>query len=147
MDELKKQAEELGIKVDGRWSAERLQAEIDEVLAKEPEHDAETPEAVAEPEARTEPVEPEPEPELDAEAKAAGDAEIQADIQARFDASQAEGSVTVINLQENTMMALGLEGLHSEATLTAAQMALPRFAAKVQRAIDLGLIMVKDKAE
>jgi hypothetical protein len=29
MDDLKKQAEELGIKVDGRWSEDRLREEID----------------------------------------------------------------------------------------------------------------------
>lgn len=32
MDDLKKQAEELGIKVDGRWSEDRLRQEIDKVL-------------------------------------------------------------------------------------------------------------------
>jgi hypothetical protein len=32
-EDLKKQAEELGIKVDGRWSDERLQQEIDNSLA------------------------------------------------------------------------------------------------------------------
>lgn len=31
-EDLKKQAEELGIKVDGRWSDERLQEEIDKAL-------------------------------------------------------------------------------------------------------------------
>lgn len=36
-EELKKQAEELGIKIDGRWSDERIQQEIDKVLAGEPE--------------------------------------------------------------------------------------------------------------
>lgn len=35
-DSLKYQAETLGIKVDGRWSDERLQKEIDEALAKAP---------------------------------------------------------------------------------------------------------------
>jgi hypothetical protein len=33
MTDLEKQAEELGIKVDGRWSEERLQQEIDKALA------------------------------------------------------------------------------------------------------------------
>lgn len=33
MSDLKKQAEELGIKVDGRWNDERLQQEIDRALA------------------------------------------------------------------------------------------------------------------
>ncbi len=32
MSDLKSQAEELGIKVDGRWSDERIQAEIDKAL-------------------------------------------------------------------------------------------------------------------
>lgn len=93
------------------------------------------------------------EPEVDL---TAANAEIQAEIEARApadgreldgyqeaDVAPVEGSVTVINLKENTMLALGLGGLHSESTLTAAQLADPRFAAKVQRAIDLGLIKVK----
>jgi hypothetical protein len=75
----------------------------------------------------------------------AANAEILAGIEARAPADK--GSITIMNLQENTMMALGLQGLHSEATLTAAQLAVPRFAAKVQRAKDLGLIMVKTEAE
>lgn len=33
MNDLEKQAKELGIKVDGRWSEERLQEEIDKALA------------------------------------------------------------------------------------------------------------------
>ncbi len=33
MSDLKKQAEELGMKVDGRWSDERIQQEIDKVQA------------------------------------------------------------------------------------------------------------------
>ena len=35
MSDLKAEAEELGIKVDGRWSDDRLQQEIDKVLAGE----------------------------------------------------------------------------------------------------------------
>jgi hypothetical protein len=42
MTDLEKQAEELGIKVDGRWSEERLQQEIDKALAA-PKVKAETP--------------------------------------------------------------------------------------------------------
>lgn len=33
MDDLKKQAEELGIKVDGRWSEAKLREEIDKALS------------------------------------------------------------------------------------------------------------------
>lgn len=36
MSDLKTQAEELGIKVDGRWSDERIQQEIDAKLAENP---------------------------------------------------------------------------------------------------------------
>jgi hypothetical protein len=36
-DNLKYQAETLGIKIDGRWSDERLQQEIDKALEKAPE--------------------------------------------------------------------------------------------------------------
>lgn len=35
-EELKKQAEELGIKIDGRWNEERLQQEIDKALVGDP---------------------------------------------------------------------------------------------------------------
>jgi hypothetical protein len=77
----------------------------------------------------------------DAESLAAANAEIQAEIEAR--APVDEGSVVIVNLQVNPMKVLGLAGLHSEATLTALQMADPRFAAKVERAKSLGLIMVK----
>lgn len=155
MDELKKQAEELGIKVDGRWSAERLQAEIDEAL------NAPSPVVVDEPAAEVvaivEALPEAVEPEVDL---TEANAEIQAEIEARAEANDGvdpdlgddappaeEGSMTIINLKENSMLVLGLQGLHSESTLHAAQLAEPRFAAKVQRAIDLGLIMVKNKAE
>lgn len=81
--------------------------------------------------------------EPSAEELAKGNEEIQADIQARFDAKQEEGSVVIMNLKENPMKILGLAGLHSEAVITAAQMADPRFAAKIERARLLGLIVVK----
>lgn len=41
MDELKKQAEELGIKIDGRWSEDRLREEIDQKLSTQPEQEQE----------------------------------------------------------------------------------------------------------
>ena len=80
--------------------------------------------------------------EPSAEDLAKGNEEIQADIQARFDAKVEEGSVVIVNLQANPMSALGLTG-YGEATLTALQLADPRFAAKVERAKSLGLIKVK----
>lgn len=47
MSDLKAQAEELGIKVDGRWSDERIQQEIDNALAE--------PKKAAEPTGKTQP--------------------------------------------------------------------------------------------
>lgn len=47
MSDLKAQAEELGIKVDGRWSDERIQQEIDNALAE--------PKKAAEPKGKTQP--------------------------------------------------------------------------------------------
>lgn len=35
MDDLKKQAEELGLSIDGRWSDKRIQEEIDKALSTE----------------------------------------------------------------------------------------------------------------
>ena len=140
MDELKKQAAELGIKVDGRWSEERLQAEIDEKLAADPEPEVVEPvveapavlenpvvdpEPVVEPEAQADPVEPEPEPEPQVDA----------------DADEVE-FVIIQNLQANPMKSLGLAS-YGEARLTELQMADARFAAKVKRAVELGLIKVK----
>lgn len=43
MDDLKKQADELGIAIDGRWSERRIQEEIDKVLASGPEKEKEDP--------------------------------------------------------------------------------------------------------
>jgi len=83
------------------------------------------------------PVDNEPEVDL-----TAANAEIKDEIQARFDASQDDGSVVIINLQANPMKVLGLTS-YGEATLTAAQLADPRFYAKVERAKTLGLIKVK----
>lgn len=124
MDELKKQAEELGIKVDGRWSAERLQAEIDEKLAADPEPVPqpdvdpipETP--VDEPEAPSDPVEPEPEPEPEVEV--------------------AE-SITITSLIENPMRAFGLTGKGSSATIRLDQLD-KALSAKIRRAVELGFI-------
>lgn len=55
---------------------------------------------------------------------------------------QAEGSVTLKNLQANPMKSLGLAS-YGEARLTELQMADPAVAARVKRAVELGLIQVK----
>lgn len=82
--------------------------------------------------------------EPSAEDLAKGNEEIQAGIEERaLVRAKEEGAVVVVNLQVNPMKVLGLADLHSESTLTALQMADPRFAAKVERAKSLGLIKVK----
>lgn len=133
MDKLKKQAEELGIKVDGRWSEERLQEEINEALALKADADAEA-QRKADEDAR-----------LKAEALAEIEAREKAEQEAReaaLAAQESDEAVTIINLQANPMKVLGLKS-YGEAKMTAAQMADPRFTAKVERARLLGLIKVK----
>jgi len=129
LDELKKQAEALGIKVDGRWSEDRLREEIAEKLAEQPAAE-EAPEEVVEPES-AEPVEPvaevaadpvEPEPEIEPEVEVDG--------------------VHLRNLQANPMLSLGLEGYgvgfipaHRLDAMTEK---------RIQRGIDLGLLRVEE---
>lgn len=153
MDKLKKQAEELGIKVDGRWSEERLQEEINEALAVKAQEDAEA-QRKAQEEAQYRQAEEEAEQaRLAKEAQDKADADALAEIEARekaereaqeaaLKAQESDAEMTIINLQANPMKVLGLAS-YGEATLTSAQMADKRFAAKVQRAVDLGLIKVK----
>lgn len=152
MDELKKQAEELGIKVDGRWSAERLQAEIDEKLAEAPAPVVEQPDVepvveapVVESEEPADPVEPEP--ELSTKEKTDAEAEIEAEIQARFDEAQAqaEDAVVVTSLIENPMKVFGLTGKGSTAIFTRSQLAADkRLVAKLERAEAAGMVSVEE---
>lgn len=153
MDKLTKQAEALGIKVDGRWSEDRLRSEIEEAQAALDAAEAqeklrveaeakEKEEAEAQEKARKEREEQEAEAELariEAEEKAAAQAEAQREA---FQKEQSKNSVTIINLQPNPMRSLGLDG-YGEAELTGVQMSDPRFAAKIERARNLGLIKVK----
>lgn len=153
MDDLKKQAEELGIKVDKRWSDETLQEEVNKALTAKAAADAEI-QAEIEERARVRAAEEEAEQaRLAKETQGAADAAALAEIEARekaekeaYDAALAakddEDSVVIVNLQANPMKVLGLTS-YGEATLTAAQLADPRFYAKVERAKTLGLIKVK----
>jgi hypothetical protein len=139
MDDLKKQAEELGIKVDGRWSAEKLQEKIDERLAEEPapapepveEPDEEVPVVVEEPDvpevvAPEDPVrDPEP-PESDAD-------------------SDVWGAILVTSLIENPMKVFGLTGKGSTAIFTRSQLAADkRLVAKLERAEAAGMVSVEE---
>jgi hypothetical protein len=153
VDDLKKQAKELGIKVDGRWSEERLQEEVNEALAAKAAADAEIQAEIEERDRVQAEQEEAEQARLAKEAQDRADAEALAEIEARekaekeaYEAALAEkddeDSVVIINLQANPMKVLGLTS-YGEATLTAAQLADPRFYAKVERAKTLGLIKVK----
>lgn len=78
-----------------------------------------------------------------AEDLAKGNEEIQADIQARFDAKQEAGSITVTNLQVNPMKVLGLDS-YGSAVFTERQLdADPRLHAKIKRGVELGILKVE----
>lgn len=66
-ENLKAEAESLGIKVDGRWSDERIQSEIDKALGDG------APEPEASGEAEPEPTVSDPEPEASADSEDEGD--------------------------------------------------------------------------
>lgn len=124
MSDLKAQAEELGIQVDGRWSDSKIQAMIDEKLTADPE-----PEVIPQPDA---------EPVVEAPV-VLEDPVVEAVVEP--EAGEVE-FVVIQNLQANPMKSLGLDS-YGEARLTELQMADARFAAKVKRAVELGLIKVK----
>lgn len=152
MDKLIKQAEELGIKVDKRWSEETLQSEIDKALAEKAAAEAEAKareEAEAKEQAEREALEKaqaEAAEKAEAEAKAKQEAEEKAEAEAKaareaLEKEQAADSFVITSLVPNSMKVLGLEG-YGEATITGAQMAVPAFAKKIERARQLGLIKV-----
>lgn len=171
MDKLKKQAEELGIKVDGRWSEDRLREEIetaqaakaaaDEQAAAEAEAERQAQEAqrAAEDEAARLAAEAQAEAEAqalaqqEAEAAAQAAAEEQARLDAEAEANRAaqdealereiaEGSVVLVNLQANPVRNLGLEG-YGEATILPHQLDAITIK-RIQRGVDLGLLKVKE---
>lgn len=138
MDELKKQAEALGIKVDGRWSEDRLREEIEKVQAQlQPDvghvPESEVPEEMVdpEPEEPQAPAEPEPEPSAVDGITAPLDKEAVAAVE-----------FTITSLIENPMKALGLKGLGDTATIAVSRLSDERFVAKLQRAEELGMIEV-----
>lgn len=113
MDELKKQAAELGIKVDGRWSADRLQAEIDEALdAPAPVvTEDQTEEVVDTAPDEHEVVEPEPR----------------------------ASAMTLTNLTENPMKRYGLQAGGS-VELTEMQMSDEQFMKRIMRGVETGVM-------
>ena len=147
MDNLKNKAKELGVKVDGRWSDERLQQEIDAALAEQDlaVHSV-TAMAIAKKAIADSQLHIEERAHIKAEgeeAKKAGEkAELEAQQAKALEEEEARGSVTVINLQANPMSNFGLSS-YGEAVITKTQLSDPHFAAKMHRAIELGLIKIK----
>lgn len=148
MDELKKQAEELGIKVDGRWSKDRIQEEIDAKLAEGQLQEVVDQSAVVQ-------AEQVPEPQADEVVEQEGAAEEAAEVdeeegqeegerQSFIDpkpevAEQPESAV-ITSMIENPMRAFGLNGKGSTAPVHAAQLRDKAFLAKLRRAVELGMI-------
>lgn len=150
MDELIKQAESLGIKVFKSWDEERLKAEIAKVVAAKAASSGDHAVAiepititvdgdpdqitkiVSEQLAATPAAEPEPETEKPS---------VSSQIMMQVDVSD-EPAMTVINLKENPMRSLGLDGYGSKvfAFKEAADEALMR---KIRRGVELGLLKVE----
>lgn len=152
MSDLKKKAEALGIKIDGRWNDERIQEEIDSVTAANAT--AEQKEKLRLESEAKEKSDAEAAAKLkaeqEAEAKKAEEARIAAEEKARLESEaqvkalekeQAAQSVTITNLQGNPMRSLGLEA-YGEAVMPGHVASEPRMALKIERAKALGLIKV-----
>jgi ribosomal protein L12E/L44/L45/RPP1/RPP2 len=130
VSDLKKQAEELGIQVDGRWSDAKIQAMIDDVLAQGQPDPTPQPDADPVPEPVDEPQES-AEPEAEAETEAGDDA---------LDATE----VTITSLIENPMKVFGLRGIGDTAKIAVGRLRDDRFAAKLVRAKEMGMIRLED---
>lgn len=158
MDELKKQAEELGIEVDGRWGEERLRAEIDKALDAPADNADALAEAAAKAAAEAEALaiaEAEALAMAEAEkAKAEEEARLAAELEAKAkeeaDALAAQEEMarasryerrapTIKNLRENPNRRLGLKGFGS-VQLTEAQMGDESLLKRIKHGIDTGVL-------
>lgn len=141
MDELKKQAEELGIKVDGRWSKDRIQEEIDAKLAEGQLQEVVDQSAVVQaeqvPESQADEV---VEQEEGDEEEGQEEGERQPFTDPKPEVVEQPESAVITSMVENPMRAFGLNGKGSTATVHAAQLRDKAFLAKLQRAIELGMI-------
>ena len=131
MDELKKQAEELGIKVHGNWGETRLQAEIDKAL------EAPAPATVAVGEGHSVNVAITGPLGMSGEDVAAS---VLKDMPRRVGMQSTNlKPVTVTNLRANPSKALGLAGFGS-AALSADQLADGRFMARIAHGVKTGVL-------
>lgn len=130
MDELKAQAESLGIDVDGRWSEKRIQAEIDKAL--------EAPAPASESKAA----------EIEISINAApgmSDADVASAVSclpakdAATYAEQKESPVTVTNLRDNPIKRLGLKG-RGQIVLTSDQLSNKQLMARIMHGVETGVL-------
>lgn len=141
MDELKKQAEELGIKVDGRWSKDRIQEEIDAKLAEGQLQEVVDQSAVVQAEQIAEPQADEVvEQGEGGDEEGQEEGERQSFTDPKPEVFEQPESAVITSMIENPMRAFGLSGKGSTATVHAAQLRDKAFLAKLQRAIELGMI-------
>lgn len=127
MDELKAQAESLGIEVDGRWSEKRIQAEIDKALAADPVSDSN---------GQSIEITVTPAPITSAAAMADKVSEILAKSTAQ---PGAQKSVTVTNLRDNPNKRLGLKA-RGQIVLTADQLGNKHLMARIMHGVETGVL-------
>jgi hypothetical protein len=125
VEELKAQAESLGIDVDGRWSEKRIQAEIDKAL--------EAPAAAPVAKAKCQTV------ELTITPPAGMSEEVGAKLSAYLKKSDAQKPVTVTNLRDNPNKRLGLKG-RGQIVLTADQLGNKQLMARIMHGVESGVL-------
>lgn len=123
MEELKAQAESLGIDVDGRWSEKRIQAEIDKALAADPV-----------PESNDHAVGISLEPAADNVGE-----EVGAKLSAYLKKSGTPKPVTVTNLRDNPNKRLGLKA-RGQIVLTADQLGNKQLMARIMHGVETGVL-------
>lgn len=127
MEELKAQAESLGIDVDGRWSEKRIQAEIDKALAADPVSDSN---------GQSIEITVTPAPGMSEADMAAKVSEILAKSTAQ---PEAQKSVTVTNLRDNPNKRLGLKA-RGQTVLTADQLGNKQLMARIMHGVETGVL-------
>lgn len=135
MDELIKQAEALGIKVDKRWKEERLREEIAKIQPSDPvaeEKDAEQEEAgeQAGVDADSAAEQPAEQPAADSDAKLGdGDGAPEPEL----------AGVTIKNMTPNRNKRLGIDP-HGTLTLTSEQLSDRQFMARIDHGVKTGVL-------
>lgn len=128
MDELKKQAEELGIEVDGRWSEKRIQSEIDKALAADPV-----------PAVKSQSFEININPTAGMDESDASDKVARMIAKIGPKTHKAKEGMIIKNMRPNPMKRLGLPGF-GFCTLTDEQMGNEQFMKRIRHGIETGAL-------